>query len=167
MKNSHHRLSLSAAKQKMRPKGATSQQKINYLFAAIAGVATAATLFGIAGSFKFLYPDFSRIGLAFLVVIGPLALEAVGAAGLIFHWFDTWVFRPGKVINILQWIAGLLGIAAIFDGVMRLTRRAAWMISGPIPLAVDAILVLLFVLWMVVSYYINKDAKERKVCQFC
>lgn len=143
------------------------KQKINHLFAAIAGIATAATLFGIVGSIKFLYPDFARIGLAFLIVIMPLTFEAIGAIGLTFHWFDTWVLRPGRVINILQWIAGFLGIAAIFDGVMRLTRRAAWMVSGPIPLAVDAILVLLFVLWMVVSYYINKDTKERKICQFC
>lgn len=144
-----------------------TRQKINYLFATIAGVATAATLFSIALSLRFLYPDFEKLGLAFLVVTAPLILEAIGAAGLIFHWFDTWVFRPGRVINILQWIAGLLGIAAIFDGVMRLTRRATWMLSGPLPLTVDAILILLFILWMVVSYYINKDAKERKVCQFC
>lgn len=142
-------------------------KKINRLFATIAGVATTATLFAIAGSFKFLYPDWAKLSLAFLIVVAPLALEALGAFGLIVHWFDMRALRPGRVIGILQWIAGFLGIAAIFDGVMRLTRRAAWMVSGPIPLSIDVILILLFVLWMVVSYYINKDVKERKVCQFC
>lgn len=142
-------------------------KKINRLFATIAGVATAAILFTIAGSLKLLYPDFSRLSLAFVIIIAPLIIEALGAAGLIAHWFDRWILRPGKVINILQWIAGFLGVAGIFDIVMRMTRRAEWMVSGPLPFAVDTILILLFVLWLMVSYYINKDAKERKVCQFC
>lgn len=98
-----------------------------------------------------------------LFITIPLVLEALGTAGINYHWF----IRAGRIVDTLQWVAGILGTLAIFDLVMRLMRRGAWMLDSGAPIIFDAILILLFVLWMVVSHLIHEDAIKRKVCDFC
>lgn len=137
------------------------------LFSLIGGISFAAALVILAGAIRVYVPDWQKIGWAAVVVVFPLLVESFGAIGLVGNWFFRHRMRPGKVVNFLQWIAGIFGIAAIFDLVMRITRKSAWMVSGTEAFAVDAIFIVLFALWLVVSHYINKDVKERKVCQFC
>lgn len=141
-------------------------QKLSYLFAIIVGVAALATSYVFGSSVEIFSENRTRLILAIFIVVFPLAIESVGTLGLLLHWFRG-IIRPGLVINILQWIAGFFGIAAIFDGIMRLMRKSEWMLSGPTPLVTDAILLILFILWMAVSHIIHKDSKERGVCEYC
>lgn len=142
-----------------------TRQKIKSVFWIIAGVAIAGVSYSTI-FLRLLFPDIKQMLMISGFVIFPLLIEGTGAVGLARNWFNSPIIRPGRVVNILQWVAGILGAVAIFDSVIRLLRRSPWMRSTA-TLTLDGILILLFVLWMVASYLINKDAKERKICEFC
>ncbi|MEK7524085.1 MAG: hypothetical protein AAB588_03560 [Patescibacteria group bacterium] len=137
------------------------------IFSMITGVATAATLFVASNVIKLFSSNPGQLTLAFLMVVLPLILQAVGSAGLLFHWYRAWRIHPGTVVDVLQWFAGFLGAAGIFDGMMRFFRHGAWMAQGPGPLAVDLILVLLFALWIIASYQMNRQMERTGKCDYC
>ena len=144
-----------------------ARERLNAVFFIIAGVAAIGAAYAARAAMPFAYPDISQVFWIALLFVVPLALIAFGALGLERHWFMRLHVRAGMALSILQWISGILGIIAIFDIVMRLTRRTSWMIESISPFVIDGILVLVFILWLFASHLINEDKKERKVCEFC
>ena len=49
------------------------------------------------------------------------------------------------VLSIVQWVFGLLGVGGIFDMFMRLSRKSPWMLMHPSVIAVDGVLLFLFI----------------------
>lgn len=145
----------------------TNHQKLNYLFSFIAGISLATALFITSTSIRLLRPDWTMVILAFSFVVCPLFIEAFGAIGLVLKWFYFQKIHSGHVVNFLQWIAGILGIAAVFDFTVRFTRKSIWMMQDMTPFVVDIIFVFLFIAWMFVSYLISKDSRESGKCRFC
>lgn len=147
----------------------TVKQKLKPMFwlviwVAVLGISfTAATAIKINGSGA----GTRKLFAVFAAVIIVMLLDAAVAFGLLFDWFKIGGLRPGKVINILQWLAGFFGAAAIFDIALRLMERATWMVFGAAPFILDGILIALFMLWMQISHIINKDMEKNKVCEFC
>lgn len=144
----------------------TTKQKLNRLFYVIAGFAFAAAtaVFWMTLSF---FSTHRQIPFLFQLLTIVLFAQSFSSIGLARHWFDHFFIRAGKIINILQWIAGFLAAASIFDLFMKFIHDRAQFFDASFAFVIDIILILLFVFWMAVSYYINKDVKERKVCEFC
>lgn len=143
------------------------KQKLHPLFSLIGAASTMSALYAFGVSLGAFRHESDRLGLAILFLILPLLVEAIGAVGLMMHWWNNSVIRPGRMINILQWIAGVFGIAAIFDVVMRFSRKSSWMFSDPTAVTLDVMLIMTFCLWMAVSHYIHEDSKQRKSCDYC
>ena len=95
-------------------------------------------------------------------VIMPFLVEAAGSFGLTQGWFNHWIIGKGKVMEILQWIAGVFGAAAIFDGVMRLFKKVN-MPDNAYWFALDLIFLAVFFAWMAVSYSLNENAPPGPV----
>lgn len=140
----------------------SARKRLRSTLAIITGVAFAGGIVIAVWSLKLPFPYWQS-----LFVSIPLLAEAFGSFGALFHWFDSWIIRSGRIIGMLQWIAGILGVMAIFDFVMRVRIPGGWIADGAAPIIFDSILILLFVLWMVASHFINETAREQNACEFC
>lgn len=134
----------------------TAKQKLQSIFWIIVGVATAGSTFILS---------VMRTEVGFYFVVAEI-FQALCALGLARRWFHTWTMRPGRVIHLVQWVAGITAGIAIFDVARRLIGKIP-AINNELFFTADGIAILLFILWLVVSYFIQKDVKERKVCEFC
>lgn len=143
------------------------KQKLHTLFSIIAAASTMSGLYALSVSIGAFRYESSRLILAMVFLVVPLMVEAIGTIGLMMHWWDNSRIRPGRMLDMLQWVAGVFGIAAIFDFVMRFTRKSTWMFSDPTAVTMDVMLILTFCLWLLVSHYIHQDSKQRKFCDFC
>lgn len=142
------------------------RRQLDYVFCIITGVSLAGVVFVGQTAIKFFNVDIGHTMLVFIVVIIPLLLEAIGAFGLVEHWFDKVWLKAGKIIGFLQWIAGIFGAAAIFDGAMRLMKRIP-AVDNLYWFTLDTIFIILFFSWMIVSYLINEYACSSGKCEFC
>ncbi|MBI2638587.1 hypothetical protein HYW83_03285 [Candidatus Peregrinibacteria bacterium] len=135
----------------------SAKQKLIFLLLLISGIAFASAVF-LFYLTVYKAPGFaapSRFIFSILAIL--LLVESFGAVGIARHWFDHFFLRTGKIIKIFQWLAGFLAAAGVFDFIAEWHRQ--WWLDG--------ILIAVFLLWMIVSYFIQKDVKERKVCEFC
>lgn len=132
----------------------STRTHLTQLFFVISGVAATSAVF-VATVYGIALPS---------LLVLPLLVEAFGSYGLAENVAPKKLHK-GLVVNILQWISGVIGLAALFDGVMRFMRFRN--VDQDMALTLDAVLVLLFFLWMVVSHLINKDAQRRNMCEFC
>lgn len=145
----------------------TAKQKIQMLFWIIAFLSIIGTSLILGFAVEFLKNDIKQFILVSIFVIAPLFIQSLGAAGLARSWFDHRKLRSGKIINILQWVAGIFGVLGIFDFTMRFMRKSSWMFDSPVTLVVDGILVATFILWLTISYFIEESAEKNKTCEFC
>lgn len=142
-------------------------QTLNHIFSVIVIIAAPTVIFIAISQILMMRLDRSLAGLAVLLVLIPLGLQVFAAAGLLYHWFYRWGWHAGSVVDIAQWIAGVQGITALFDSVIRLMRRSPWMMTGYAPFAIDAAFMALFALWLGVSYVLNKHVERGRKCEFC
>ncbi|MBI5413223.1 hypothetical protein HZA42_02625 [Candidatus Peregrinibacteria bacterium] len=142
-------------------------QILNHIFFTIVVIAVPTIVFIVINQIVLMHLDWSRTGLAILLVLIPLALQAFIAAGLLYHWFYRWDWHTGTIVDTVQWIAGIQGITALFDFIIRLMRRSPWMMSGYAPFAIDAAFVMIFVLWISISYVLNRHVNSGNECEFC
>jgi uncharacterized membrane protein len=144
----------------------TAKQKLNRLFYFIAGFAFTAAMVAFWMALRF-SSGHQRIPFFLQILTLVLLAQGFGSFGLVRHWFDHFFVRAGKVIDILQWISGFLSVVSIFDLFMKFTSGQPLIFDAPLIFVLDVLFIILFIFWMAVSYFINKDVKERKVCEFC
>lgn len=144
----------------------TAKQKLKGLFCIIAGFAFAAAMVVFWMALHF-FSEYRRVPFIFQLLTLALLAQAFGSIGFVRHWFDHFFLRAGKMIDIFQWIAGFLAVAGIFDLFMRFFAGQPWIFDTPLAFVLDIMLITLFIFWMAVAHFINKDVKERKVCEFC
>lgn len=118
--------------------------KLNVIFWIIATVS-------LAGIF---YAAEAKTNLKFFIL--PFAIESAGAFVLVWRFCVFWPRAEKKIVTVLQWTAGIFGTAGIFDAAMRLMKRVA-VYDSPQWLILDAFFVILFVLWMAVSYFFGDE----------
>lgn len=109
----------------------------------------------------FLSNDVEQFVLVSIFVIAPLLIQSLGAVGLARSWFGHWKLQPGKIVNILQWVAGIFGVFGIFDFAMRFIRKSPWMFDSPGTIVADGILVAIFILWLMVSCSIEEHTNSH------
>lgn len=134
-----------------------SRKIITILFFVIAGFALLGTIFSALTTIIWGV----RIAIAMVFLI-----QGFGAWGLAKGVFSFIKLRPGIVIHGLKWLSGISAIISTIDFVMHFTKGKGF-IPNISPLWFDGFVVSLFILWLLTAHFIAKDAKERKICEFC
>lgn len=159
---------MSSLEYNEKPSKADSREfALKYLFSFISGASGTAAIFALMSCVQVFYKEWVNLIVSIFIAVIPLIIEAFGSFSLIFNRFVQWDFPADKVISVLQWIAGIFGLIAIFDLSMRLGHRSGWMMQQALPFTIDVLLILIFVLWLIVSYFVKETAHERGKCGLC
>ncbi|PIQ77144.1 hypothetical protein COV82_06120 [Candidatus Peregrinibacteria bacterium CG11_big_fil_rev_8_21_14_0_20_46_8] len=126
-------------------------KKVKFFFGAIAFVAFCGAFF--MGSFlQDIYPDWYKLSWLALLFMLPLVIHAVVAFGFSQQWFDMQEGTSIFLIRCMQISVRVFALFAMFDLIMRVSQRTAWMLKSITPFIGDAAWILLLILWTAIQF---------------
>lgn len=98
------------------------------------------------------FANYAKDSVFFIFLIIPFTLQALASIALM----GDWIYLRKKLLEFMviffQWISGTIGLLAIFDALMRTTRKTTWMVDSKMFLIFDGVSAVLFVMWILAAH---------------